>query len=68
MRKTTNQTDSEETLKSVRIQLTTNSVFAEKVDLVLDTGLFGTNRAACLERLAVEGMRHLIKEGIIPKQ
>ncbi len=68
MRNQKNKPEPEDTLNSVRIQVTTNSVLADKVDQVIETGLFGTNRSACLERLAVEGMRHLLKEGILPKE
>lgn len=52
-------------LSTTRLKVTINHVLAEHLDLAVQTGLFGPNRMQCAERLIGEGLRRLVKEGII---
>lgn len=53
---------------SVTLQITTTKGVIAAVDLILQTGLFGTSRAACAERLLCEAVRAKLTEGVIQKQ
>ena len=47
---------------SLCIQITTTRPMIEMVDRIMDTGLFGTSRAAAAERIMCEGVRIILKE------
>ena len=47
---------------SLCIQITTTQPMIEMVDRIMDTGLFGTSRAAAAERIMCEGVRIILKE------
>lgn len=47
---------------SLVIQITTTKPMIEMVDRIMDTGLFGTSRAAAAERIMCEGVRIILKE------
>jgi hypothetical protein len=52
---------------SVVIQITTTKTLISILDKLVETGFFGTSRAAAAERLLSEAIRHLLKEGTIQK-
>jgi len=53
---------------SVTIQLTTTPALCKVLDRVVETGFFGTSRAAAAERLLAEAIRGLLREGTIQKR
>ena len=52
-------------IPSIKIRLQLNELLVAQIDLALHTGLFGANRQACAERIIAEGLRRLVKEGVI---
>jgi len=53
---------------SVVIQITTTQAAVEVLDRVVETGFYGTSRAAAAERLLSEGLRACLKEGILQRR
>lgn len=54
--------------ETVAIQITTTRPVVEMVDAVVKTGFYGNCRAAAAERLMCEGLRVVLKEGMIQKR
>lgn len=55
-------------LPVVNVTLSLNTTLVKDVDRIVLSGLFGNSRAECVARLTAEGIRHLIREGVIPKR
>ena len=53
---------------SVTIQITTTEGVTELLDRLVETGFYGTSRAAAAERLLSEGIRMALKEGVIGRR
>jgi len=52
----------------VRIGVNVNEVLVGDIDKIVQSGWYGDSRAECLERLACEGMRALIRDGVLAKK
>lgn len=52
-------------IETVLLKLRVNVLLAQHLDLAVQSGLFGHNRQQCGERLIAEGLRRLLKEGVI---